>query len=198
MSRQTNSIDGPLRSSRLRSTSDDNDETHAFISNHLATGAAALDRWSVLTNCEASRRASTSLIDRILSRQHSEGWYVEYQGFDAGYQSLATYYLADIATRSRVPGLGESLERSVEFVSHCVHPDGSFGGYYGSRNTRFYVPGGFHLLASDIARRPPRSRRGWHPVCGRRRWSPCRRSTLRTRHRCSMRIVWLQSHRSRR
>ena len=124
-----------------------NDESHAFISNHLATGAAALNRWSVLTNCEASRRAATSLIDRILSRQHSEGWYLEYQGFDAGYQSLATYYLADITTRSSVPGLGESLERSVEFVSHCVHPDGSFGGYYGSRNTRFYVPGGFHLLA---------------------------------------------------
>lgn len=124
-----------------------NDETHAFISNHLATGAAALDRWSVATNCEASRRASSSLIDRILSRQHAEGWYVEYQGFDAGYQSLATYYLADISTRSSVPGLGESLERSVEFVSQCVHPDGSFGGYYGSRNTRFYVPAGFHLLA---------------------------------------------------
>jgi hypothetical protein len=124
-----------------------NDETHAFITNHLATGAAALARWAVTTNCEASRRASISLIDRILSRQHSEGWYVEYQGFDAGYQSLATYYLADIATRSHVAGLGESLERSVDFVSQCVHPDGSFGGYYGSRNTRFYVPSGFHLLA---------------------------------------------------
>ena len=122
-------------------------ETHAFISNHLATGAAALARWGVSANCEASRRASTTIIDRILSRQHDEGWYVEYQGFDAGYQSLATYYLADIATRSHVPGLSESLKRSVEFVSHSVHPDGSFGGYYGSRNTRFYVPAGFHLLA---------------------------------------------------
>ena len=124
-----------------------NDETHAFITNHLATGAAALDRWSVLTGCDVSRRASSSLIDRILSRQHSEGWYLEYQGFDAGYQSLATYYLADISTRSNVAGLNESLERSVAFVSHSVHPDGSFGGYYGSRNTRFFVPAGFHLLA---------------------------------------------------
>lgn len=134
-------------------------ETHAVISNHLAAGAAALARWAGLTGCDRSRREAMSLVDRVLSHQHDEGWYLEYQGADPGYQSLATYYLADLAVSDPVDGLMESLHRSVEFLGHCVHPDGSFGGYYGSRNTRFYVPAGFHLLAShspmaaSIARR---------------------------------------------
>ena len=123
------------------------DETHAFISNHLATGAAALARWASLADCERSRRAADSLVDRIVSHQHDEGWYLEYEGADPGYQSLATYYLADIAVRTEPGALLESLERSVRFLSRCVHPDGSFGGFYGSRNTRFYIPSGFHLLA---------------------------------------------------
>ena len=99
------------------------------------------------TGCERSRRASDSLVDRIVSHQHEEGWYLEYEGADPGYQSLATYYLADVAMIGSADGLMDSLERSTEFLARCVHPDGSFGGHYGSRNTRFYVPGGFHLLA---------------------------------------------------
>ena len=124
------------------------DETHAFISNHLATGAAALHRWADVTGCDHSREAAERIIARIIDRQHREGWYLEYQGADPGYQSLATYYLADIVGRRDHPELRESLVRSVEFVRHFAHPDGSFGGAYGSRNTRFFVPAGFHLLAA--------------------------------------------------
>lgn len=127
----------------LRST----DETHAFISNHLSTGAAALYRWADATGCDDSRRAADRIIERIIERQHAEGWYLEYQGADPGYQSLATYYLADIVDRREHEVLRSSLERSAEFLQHFVHPDGSFGGAYGSRNTRFFVPAGFHVLA---------------------------------------------------
>src|SRR5690606_38550573 len=31
-----------------------------------------------------------------------------------------------------------------------AHPDGSFGGLYGSRNTRFYYPAGILLLADEV------------------------------------------------
>jgi hypothetical protein len=127
------------------------DETHAFISNHLATGAAALHRWADVTGSDESRQKAEHIIGRIIDRQHPEGWYLEYQGADPGYQSLATYYLADIVSRRDHPELSRSLARSVEFVRHFAHPDGSFGGAYGSRNTRFFVPAGFHLLAATSA-----------------------------------------------
>lgn len=127
------------------------DETHAFITNHLATGAAALHRWADAAGCDDSRRAAERIVERIVERQHPEGWYLEYQGADPGYQTLATYYLADILDRREHAELGDSLERSVEFVQHFAHPDGSFGGAYGSRNTRFFVPAGFHVLAERSA-----------------------------------------------
>ena len=121
------------------------DETHAFISNHLATAVAALTKWEMLTN-ERSPRAA-ELLDRILTHQSKEGWYCEYGGADPGYQSLCTYYLADVLRITGNGRLAESLEASVRFLWHFAHPDGSFGGLYGSRNTRFFYPAGFEFLA---------------------------------------------------
>ncbi len=126
-----------------------NDETHATISNHLATAAAALFRWSENGNLKALERART-LMARLLARQSSEGWFSEYDGFDPGYETLALYYLADIHCRRPDEGLKPALMRSLDFLSYAAHPDDSFGGLYGSRNTRFIVPGGLEMLAGEI------------------------------------------------
>src|SRR5690606_11062920 len=64
------------------------DETHGFISNHLATAVAALRRWDKLTGDAAARAKAGRLLDRILSNQSPEGWFVEYGGADPGYQTL--------------------------------------------------------------------------------------------------------------
>ena len=42
-------------------------------------------------------------------------------------------------------GLLEPLRRSIQFLQYFVHPDGSFGGIYGSKS-RFYI-----LLASALS-----------------------------------------------
>ena len=126
-----------------------NDETHALISNHLATAVAALVKWSRLAN-EGNLDRALEILNRILKNQSSEGWFREYEGADPGYQSLATYYLADIHRMEPNLGLLEPLKRSVEFLWHFAHPDGSFGGIYGSRNTRFYYPAGIESLAECL------------------------------------------------
>jgi len=125
------------------------DETHAFISNHLATASVALYRWSALTG-EAGEERGRVLLDRILNKQSAEGWYKEYEGADPGYQSLCLYYLADLHLMRPDLDILESLQRSIKFLWHFAHPDGSFGGLYGSRNTRFYFPAGIEALASEI------------------------------------------------
>lgn len=125
-----------------------NDEYHAFISNHLATAVAALYKWEKL-NCSISKKGKI-LLDRILENQSEEGWYREYEGADPGYQSLCTYYLSDAYTIKPTDRLKKSLEKSIKFISYFIHPDGSFGGVYGSRNTRFFYPGGFSILAKSI------------------------------------------------
>ncbi len=126
------------------------DETHALISNHLATAAAALARWHRLTGQLNAASKAHQLIDRILDQQSSEGWFREYQGADPGYQSLCTYYLADLHLTRPDFGLLEPLRQSIRFLHYFAHPDGSFGGLYGSRCTRFYYPAGVLALGEAI------------------------------------------------
>ncbi|MBK6660236.1 MAG: hypothetical protein IPM80_23060 [Proteobacteria bacterium] len=125
------------------------DETHGCISNHVLTAVAALCAWHDAVPGASEQRAQ-ALLARVLGWQSHEGWYREYDGADAGYQSLATCYLADVHRRRPHWGLRESLARSLDFLVHCAHRDGSFGGLYGSRNTRFLQPAGFEFLAADM------------------------------------------------
>ncbi len=125
------------------------DERHGFISNHLATAAAALFRWHRESG-DGGEGKGRELLSRILAAQSSEGWFPEYQGADPGYQTLCTYYLADVHRLRPDLELLEPLARSVEFLWHFAHPDGSFGGLYGSRNTRLYVPAGLEALAAEV------------------------------------------------
>ncbi len=126
------------------------DETHALISNHLATAVAALLRWHRLTGDQAAERKARAQLDKILHHQSEEGWFKEYEGADPGYQTLCTYYLADVHRLRPDWQLLESLRRSIQFLWHFAHPDGSFAGLYGSRCTRFYYPSGIMALADEI------------------------------------------------
>lgn len=125
------------------------DETHAIISNHLATAVAGLLRWQELTGEPTDVRAH-ELLGRILEHASSEGWFKEYDGADPGYQTLAMYYLVDVSALKPEWGLAPVLANACEFLSYCAHPDGSFGGPYGSRDTRFFCPGGIERLAHSV------------------------------------------------
>ncbi len=131
-----------------------NDETHGFLSNHLAAAAAGLLHIGQLTNEERFVARSRYFLDRILRHQSKEGWYEEYGGADPGYQTHATFYLARYWQLCDDEELLKSLNRSAEFLSHFVHPDGTLGGEYGSRSTQFVYPAGFEMLAdrSESAR----------------------------------------------
>jgi hypothetical protein len=126
------------------------DETHAIISNHLATAVASLVRWHKLTSEKTSNLKAKQLMDRILEHQSKEGWFREYEGSDPGYQSLCTNYLEDVHRLRPDWKLLEPLSRSIRFLWNFAHPDGSFGGIYGSRCTRFYYPAGVLALANEI------------------------------------------------
>ncbi len=126
------------------------DEKHALISNHLATAVAALLRWSSLTGDKEAESKARSQLDVILQHQSDEGWFKEYEGADPGYQTLCTYYLADAHQLRPDLQLLEPLRRSIQFLWHFAHPDGSFSGLYGSRCTRFYFPAGVIALADQI------------------------------------------------
>ena len=128
-----------------------NDETHGFLSNHLAAAAAALLHAHRLLGSDEYYQRYRYFIRRILDRQSDEGWYEEYGGADPGYQTHGTFYLARCFQLTEDSELLESLERSCEFLQHFIHPDRSLGGEYASRNTQTYYPAGYEMLSDKLA-----------------------------------------------
>ncbi len=123
------------------------DEHHGLISNHLASAALAMYRWHNATGDSKVESRGQMWLNRILDNQSSEGWFSEYGGADAGYQSWCTTQLAQLHLLRPDLNLGQPLSKSLTFLTYAAHPDGSFGGSYGWRNTRFLLPGGIALLA---------------------------------------------------
>lgn len=121
------------------------EEKHAIISNHIATAAAAILLWNRLANQNNLRYRD--LLNIIYQHQSVEGWYREYEGADPGYQTLCTYYLSIVLAETGDSLLLESLAKSAGYLKHFVHPDGTIGGLYGSRNTEVFYPGGIINLA---------------------------------------------------
>lgn len=134
--------------------------TAAFLSNHNEAGTlsnhhaiatyalASLGTLCADPHCllEAHKKAQ-----QLLALQHDEGWFPEYEGCDLGYQTVTLEFMA------RAKGLDASLipsdnvSRLLRFIRAFAHPDGSFGGEYGSRNTYNFYPGGFALYAEHHA-----------------------------------------------
>lgn len=127
------------------------DETHGFLSNHLAAAAAALYHAYQITGEERFEERSRYFLQKILDHQSVEGWYEEYGGADPGYQTHGSFYLARYAELSGDGQVFESLDRSFEFLAQFIHPDLSIGGEYTSRNTQTYYPAAFEMMSSRSA-----------------------------------------------
>lgn len=149
-------LPSPLRDRALESVARacrfavQSEEDYAFISNHQALFALAWQRAGRLLGDVALVARGEATVGAILGHQSADGWYREYGGPDPGYESLGILYLALYRQAQPDPALDASLTRALAFHAHCVHPDGSVGGGYGSRHTSLWYPGGFELLAGDF------------------------------------------------
>lgn len=123
------------------------DEAHGVICNHLAGAVAAMTRWELLEWTTLEKRKE--LTEKIYNNFSEEGWFLEYEGADPGYQSLCLGYLADVYIQDPDDRMKETLGKAFEFLSYFAHPDGSFGGVYAARNTRFLAPAAIEALAED-------------------------------------------------
>jgi len=125
------------------------DENHGLISNHLLGVSASLINLYLIQQNEVYKVKAMEYIDRVIENQNTEGYFVEYNGADAGYQSLAIYYLSYIYKNYPTDKIKKSLYKAVEFISYFIHPDGSYSGEYGSRNTEILYIGGLALLSDE-------------------------------------------------
>lgn len=128
----------------------EHDETHGFISNHLLGVSAALMGMYRLYGNQDYFEKAIYYTERVINVQSQDGWFPEYNGADPGYLSLAIYYLASIYKMNPSEKYKDALYKAIEFTSYFIHPDGSYGGEYGSRNTEIFYPGGYALMYHDL------------------------------------------------
>lgn len=116
------------------------------LANHEALIVLCLELLSRLLETSKWDTAKTNRLSRLLSWQSQEGWFTEYSGFDPGYHTLTISCLARIYQLNKSKKLKDIITKAVELAAQFIHPDGSFGGEYSSRNTYNFFPHGFELV----------------------------------------------------
>ena len=120
------------------------------LANHQAFAALALYNIFLLTGEDKFLKGSNAFRDLTLSWQHEEGWFQEYEGADPGYHSCSISFLSKLYQKSKDESLCQPITLAIEFAANFMHPDGSYGGEYGSRNTYHFYPHGFEVFAERV------------------------------------------------
>jgi hypothetical protein len=115
------------------------------LTNHQALIVLCLEKAGRLLDTHRWDQLKATRLQRVMEWQNSEGWFQEYEGCDPGYHTLTIGLLAQLHSLSPSEELQSAIERAVRFAAPFVHPDGSFGGEYTSRNTYNFFPHGFEI-----------------------------------------------------
>lgn len=120
------------------------------LSNHHALVVLALYNVYLITGDATYLHGARRRLQMLLSWQSEEGWFPEYEGCDPGYLTATIDFLAKYLRKSNDETVIEPLKAAVLFARQFMHPDGSFGGEYGSRNTCIFFPHGFELMGDFL------------------------------------------------
>jgi hypothetical protein len=116
------------------------------LTNHQALIVLCLELVSQLLDTSKWKTDILQRLERVLSWQNPEGWFQEYEGCDPGYHTLTISCLARVYELRPSTRLKDAIAKAVGLAAHFVHPDGSYGGEYTSRNTYNFFPHGFELV----------------------------------------------------
>jgi hypothetical protein len=115
------------------------------LTNHQALIVLCLEKAGRLLDTDRWDDLKAKRLARVLEWQNEEGWFQEYEGADPGYHTLTVGLLSQVHELTPSHELRQAIEKGVKFAAEFIHPDGSFGGEYTSRNTYNFFPHGFEL-----------------------------------------------------
>ncbi|MBW2977073.1 hypothetical protein KY347_06520 [Candidatus Woesearchaeota archaeon] len=113
--------------------------------NQVSGAVISLFNIYFLTKDKRYLKACQDKLKELIGRQNPEGWWNEYNGPDIGYLSLTVDYLSKFFKKYPDKKLKNSINKAIEFLSYFMHPNMTFGGEYGSRNTEYIIPGGIEI-----------------------------------------------------
>ncbi len=119
------------------------------VQNQFSGAIIALYNCYLLTKNRKYEQDAKKKLMTLKKLQDEEGWFMEYGGADIGYLSLAIDYLAKYYRKTGNKTALDMALKAVEFIQYALHPDGTAGGPYGSRNTEYLIPHGFEILAKE-------------------------------------------------
>src|SRR4030095_14519113 len=115
------------------------------LTNHQALIVLCLEKAGRLFSTDRWAKAEVKRLKRVFEWQDEGGWFPGYEGCDTGDHTLTLCVLAQLHGLTPSEQLKAALQKAIYFAAHFVHPDGSFGGEYGSRNTYNFFPQGFEV-----------------------------------------------------
>jgi len=116
------------------------------LTNHQALIALDLELAGRLLHTDKWATAIQQRLQLVFSWQNPEGWFQEYEGCDPGYHTLTLGCLAWLYDLRPSARLKDAIAKGVSLAAYFVHPDGSYGGEYTSRNTYNFFPHGFERI----------------------------------------------------
>lgn len=145
------------------------DEKHGKIANHIAQYSHELLNFADYSGDPRAREKGLKYLEQVLSWfDQKEGWFMEYAGPDAGYQTRTLRYLVKIASLLDSSKLWGIIAKGAEFVEQLLMPDGSIHPMLGVRSTAIVYPSAFESLAAHDEKYAPLAKRihnGWKKEC---------------------------------
>jgi hypothetical protein len=132
------------------------DEKHGEVANHIAQyGYELLHYAKAFGDAQAAARGR-EYIGRTLSWfDKAEGWFKEYHGPDAGYQTRTLRYLTKAGQLYPDLNLWPAVDKAMEFMDAIVMPDGTINPLLGCRSTALIYPYSFEVAARRDLRFAP-------------------------------------------
>ncbi len=127
-----------------------NHQESGKLTNHQALVVLALYNVFAISGQRKFLEGAKKRLELVTEWQHPEGWFQEYEGADPGYQTVTIDALARYWLKSGDSSVLPVLEKALKFCVYFFHPDSSFGGEYGSRNTFIAYPAGMEILSGQF------------------------------------------------
>lgn len=110
------------------------------LANHHAIALLPLAEIAEMVSSAELKRAAAEWLEVFRGHTSSEGWSLEYDGCDIGYNLGTLDFLADLHRLHPSDFLLAYARSSLKFLSHFAFPDGTWAGGLGSRHTTHSYP----------------------------------------------------------
>ncbi len=123
-------------------------EEKDVLANHQALAIAAIAEARLLLGEAVSDLNEIPAWHSFKKSLHDEGWSLEYDGADPGYQTATLSFLARAHRACKSNQIVELIESQLEFIKYFFYPNGEFAGIIGSRSTSNLFVYGFEYWSS--------------------------------------------------